>query len=113
MEPVKPELTLPEGWHEVIFAEHQPQYTPLPVALRVDGRLVSRWRPTEDERKAIAEGKDVFLTVLTFNEPLQPVLLTVGGAPVVPMRAIPVRPATPEEMGPVDPPRPPDHKPVG
>lgn len=31
----------------------------------------------EQERKALAAGADILLTVLTFNEPLQPVRLEV------------------------------------
>ena len=41
----------------------------------VDGRVVSRWQPTDEERVKIAAGADVYLTQHTFNQRLQPVLL--------------------------------------
>ena len=64
---------------EVTYAKDQQEYLPLPT-LRLDTPqvpVISRWRLTEDERKAIAEGADVVLTLWTFGNPLQPILLEV------------------------------------
>lgn len=42
------------------------------------GRIFSRWMLTDDQRKAIAEGADIYVDVLTFGTPLQPMSLIVG-----------------------------------
>lgn len=69
---------VPSGSHAVIIAKDQPEYTPLPSVRTPDGRVITRWSPTVAERSAILRGEDLFLTILTFHTPLQPVLLTVG-----------------------------------
>jgi hypothetical protein len=120
MKPVNVDLVVPQGWSEVVYAKDQPEYIPLPTLKCVDGRAVSRWEPTPEERAKIAAGADVYLTVHTFNQPLQPVLLTVNGAPVepIPMTAMEVNARAFVEKaerrdGPPVPPRVPGHNPVG
>jgi hypothetical protein len=84
---VKPtELTAEErkalSAHKVIvFAKDQPQYIPLPAVVLdgVHGRVITRWTLTEEERQAVLEGADLYLELLTFGQPLQPMRLTVGG----------------------------------
>lgn len=62
--------------HEVVIAKDQPEYRPLRSlrATTVDGRLLTRWSFTEAERKAIAEGADLFIQIMTFHGKLQPLL---------------------------------------
>jgi hypothetical protein len=60
-----------------VIAKDQPQYDPLPALLFPDGRVVTEWEPTEEERARIAAGERIRLSVWTFNSPLQPVLLEV------------------------------------
>ena len=65
---------------EVIYAKDQPEYIPLRT-LRGDAigcPVVSRWSPTAEQRKALAEGKDIFLELLTFRQPLQPIIMYLG-----------------------------------
>lgn len=69
--------------HEVIYAKDQPQYVPL-RSLRsnyAEGAVLSRWALTAAQRKAVAEGADIFLELLTFGEPLQPILMAVSDNP--------------------------------
>ena len=54
------------------------EYRDLPSVLTPDGRVISRWVPTAEERAAIMRGEDIFLTVCTFGQRLQPVMVTVG-----------------------------------
>lgn len=64
----------------VTYAENQTEYVPLPV-VRLEGeegRVISRWSLTVDERARIAAGEDFFLEQLTFGEPLQPIRPSVG-----------------------------------
>lgn len=65
---------------EFVIAKDQPEYIPLPaVAISTPEGIavVTRWRPTDDERAAITAGADIWLSSLTFGGALQPVRLTV------------------------------------
>lgn len=67
--------------HELVtYAEHQPEYLPLPGARCAgpEALFVTRFHPTDDERRALAAGEDLYLEVYTFGYPLQPIRLTVG-----------------------------------
>ena len=64
---------------EVVFATNQPEYNPLRAlkSMKDNGAILTRWSPTEEQRWALANGADIFLEVLTFHHPLQPVALYV------------------------------------
>lgn len=69
--------------HEVVFAKDQPEYIPLRT-LRGNteqGQVLSRWTLTPEQRKAVAEGADIFLQLLTFGKPLQPIVMAVSDNP--------------------------------
>ncbi len=68
-----------EEQHEVVYAKNQPEYVPLRcfVDRERQGRATSRWTLTADQRKAIASGADLYLTLLTFNRPMQPILMGI------------------------------------
>jgi hypothetical protein len=70
----------------VIFAENQPEYQPLP-ALVVPGRegeVITCWELSDEELKSISENKCIYLSQLCFTyidkdgiqrlNPLQPIL---------------------------------------
>ncbi len=71
--PVIPGCDLPE----TIFGAGQPEYNGLPALRMEDGTVLSRWRFTWGERLRILFTGDLYLWVLTFNRPLQPVNLEV------------------------------------
>jgi hypothetical protein len=64
---------------EMVFGKNQPQYIPLPaVYLDQPNRpVITRWRFTNEERAAIADGADIVHTSLTFWHDLQPICLQV------------------------------------
>jgi len=65
---------------EVVYAADQPQYIPLRT-LRANGHMggvISRWTLTPEQRKAVANGADIFLELSTFHEPLQPIRMVVS-----------------------------------
>jgi len=65
---------------EVVFAKNQPQYAPLRCLVddsRGDRRVTSRWTLTDEQRKAVAEGADIYLTLLTYGTPLQPIIMAI------------------------------------
>lgn len=69
------------GAPEITLAEEQTELRPMVVA-RYDYEegevLLSRWRLTDEERQQIADGEDIYLGVLTFGMPMQPVAIQVG-----------------------------------
>lgn len=62
-------VAFPEA--NVIFAEEQPEYLPLP-ALRKGNSVTSCWELSEEEIETLLRTKRIFFTVLTFGKPLQP-----------------------------------------
>ncbi len=72
------------GAHEITLAEEQLEYRPLTAAVYshpdFDNApvLLTRWTFTDEERAAIANGEDLYLAVLTFGKPLQPLAPQVG-----------------------------------
>jgi hypothetical protein len=66
-----------EGTH-VVYAANQPEYLPLPVWRKPGGEVISRWRFSWRERVRIALGGTLYLEVLTFGSPLQPIFPTVS-----------------------------------
>lgn len=44
---------------------NQPQFFTLHALRATDGRVMSRWRLTEEERQAVANGADLYLTLYT------------------------------------------------
>ncbi len=63
---------------EIVYAKNHPEYKPLRALKSPNGRILTRWHPTAEQRAAIADGADIFLQILTFNKPLQPLLLIVA-----------------------------------
>ena len=64
-----------EGQH-VTYAADQPEYNPLQVWRKPSGEVISRWRLTWRERIAALFGRSLYVEVLTFGAPLQPIFLT-------------------------------------
>jgi len=79
MEPVDPNMPVRDGWNTVTWAKDQPEYRPLP-ALTEDGpygRVISRWALSHRERELVAAGGDIYLELMTFHKPLQPIIVGV------------------------------------
>ncbi len=62
---------------EVVYAKDQPEYLPLPAERWKDGTVVTKWSLTWREKWEILRHGAVFLSMLTFHQPLQPVRLSV------------------------------------
>jgi hypothetical protein len=76
--PVIPDtvMIVSERYREVVFAKDQPEYNPLPALLEEDGTVHTRWRLSLKERLQVLFSGDIYLALLTFNQPLQPVRLS-------------------------------------
>jgi len=61
----------------ITLGTNQPEYRPLPALLFPDGRVLTEWTFTEEERAAVARGENLRLWTLTFGQPFQPVSLQV------------------------------------
>jgi len=60
-----------------IYAKDQPEYQPLPAHRDEAGIVVTCWQLTTEEKKVIAETGVIYISLLTFNLPLQPLSVTV------------------------------------
>jgi hypothetical protein len=64
----------------VVFGANQPEYQPLPaerVGKPKTGQINTCWELSQDELKQIQETGKIWLSVLTFGQPLQPVLVSI------------------------------------
>lgn len=63
--------------HNVVFAEDQPEYQPLPaLATRNEkGEVITCWELSDEELAEVIKSKRVYLSQYTFNTPLQPVMI--------------------------------------
>jgi len=67
---------------ETVFAKDQPQYRPLrTLPGRQGDSAIARFHFTDAQRRAIAEGADIYLELLHFGRPLAPSLLMVMSEP--------------------------------
>lgn len=72
---------------ELVIARDQPEYIPLPALSIIMGDvagMLTRWRPSDAERAALANGADIWLETMTFGDRMQPVRITVE-CPIVPV----------------------------
>lgn len=60
----------------VIYAKDQPEYIPLPAKKTDNGHVTTCWKLSADELAQIQETGVIWLHMLTFNQPLQAVLLS-------------------------------------
>lgn len=74
VEEIIPGFKLPDE-EMVIYAKDQPEYISLPAWKGPDGKRVTRWKLTFRERIEVLLGGSIWLTILTFKSPLQPVKL--------------------------------------
>lgn len=63
----------------VVYGAEQPEYIPLPAEKRpgLSGEIVTCWALSPDELKRVQETGVIFVSLLTFGQPLQPVLVSV------------------------------------
>lgn len=76
LSPVAFEIAQTLGIREIIFAKDQPQYIALPALKFDDGLVVTRWSLSPWERLKVLFGGSVYLGLLKFNNPLQPIRIS-------------------------------------
>jgi hypothetical protein len=62
---------------EIVFTSRDPNVEPLHVlkSTTPEGRILVRFTPTDEQRLAILHGTDIYLSLLTFGQPLPPIML--------------------------------------
>lgn len=60
----------------VVYAKDQKEYMPLPALRFDDGTVISCWKMSWKELFKILLHRKVWVSVLTFNKPLQPLLVS-------------------------------------
>lgn len=60
----------------VIYGANQPECIPLPAFRKENGEIWTCWKLSPEDLKQIQETGVIWLSMLTFNQPLQPVLLS-------------------------------------
>lgn len=68
----------------VVYAANQPEYEPLPAEHCGGkcGQINTCWELSPDELKQVQETGKIWLSVLTFGQPLQPVYLATEKPPI-------------------------------
>lgn len=79
MIPAQPVLPGQLHFHvlETVFAKDQPEYLPLPAIVTDDGTVITRWKLSWRERLRVMFSGNLYLSQMTFGEPLQPQLPSV------------------------------------
>lgn len=67
---------IPFGEQNTVYAERQPEYIPLPAHKDADGLVTTCWKLCFWEKMLILMEGKIWLQVLTFNKPLQPLRMT-------------------------------------
>lgn len=60
----------------VVYGENQPEYMPLPAHRNENGDVMTCWKLTDEEIKQVVESGCIWVGQLTFNQPLQPMLVS-------------------------------------
>jgi hypothetical protein len=70
-----------------MFAKDQPKYVPLPALRLHDGQVTCCWQLSWRERLTLLFTGKLWHTVLTFNRPLQPQMMSVKRPEIVQINA--------------------------
>lgn len=68
---------VPVGSKAYVVNGHEKQYRDLPCVCTTNGYVITRWTPTDEERQAIMNGEDIFVTLLSAGQ-INPFFVTVG-----------------------------------
>ena len=60
-----------------IYAENQEGYSPLPAHRNINGVITTCWELSKDDLTELFKTNKVYVQIATFNEPLQPINLTI------------------------------------
>lgn len=80
MDIISPVIEGLEGYEIILGGSNagQPEEAEIAALRSPEGIVLTRWAFTEEERRAIADGEDLFVSSLTFNNPFQALKIEVG-----------------------------------
>ena len=61
----------------VIYAENQKEYLPLPAKKNENGDVITCWELSPEEVKEVTETGKIWFKIATFNQPLQPIFSSI------------------------------------
>jgi len=67
----------------IVYAKDQKEYIPLPAHKTEDGDVITCWELSKEEIAHINEHGTLWLSIKTFNNPLQPIYLTTTKAELI------------------------------
>lgn len=68
-----------EGCDPVAYGENQPEYKPLPGMTITNSEVITCWRLSPEEIEKVKETGVLWISMMTFGHPLQPIFPTVDG----------------------------------
>ena len=74
---VDPALVPAGSRARVINGPRGDEYRDLPSVVTPDGYVITRWSPSEAERVALAQGEDIYVTLVSGGA-INPLFVTVG-----------------------------------
>jgi hypothetical protein len=77
VDPRVPPDCVPAGSRALVIAEHQDEYRNLPSIRTPGGQVITRWALTDEERSAVFEGADLYITILSAGA-INPLFATIG-----------------------------------
>jgi hypothetical protein len=77
VDPCVPINLLPDNSRALVVAEKQEAYENLPAVVTPGGQVITRWELSDDERRAIFLGADIYVTLLSAGR-ISPFFLSVG-----------------------------------
>jgi len=67
----------------VIYGKDQAAYQELPAMKFPDGEILTCWEMSEEEFQQFCKTRKLYVMVLSFNQPLQPMNLVVDAADLI------------------------------
>jgi len=74
---VDPRL-VPAGSRAQVINGPEKEYRDLPSVTTPNGYVITRWAPTPEERQAIANGEDIYVTLVSYGGGINPLFVTIG-----------------------------------
>lgn len=68
---------------DVTYAKGQSEYLPLPTQWINENTILTCWELTDEEIKVLKKTKKLWLGVMTFRNPLQPLLLSTNKEEII------------------------------
>ncbi len=75
---VNPSLVPVGSCPRVLNGPRGDEYLDLPAVITPTGYIITRWTFTDEERRQIAFGEDVYITLRSCGQPITPLFATVG-----------------------------------